>query len=245
MSKTILRALFFSLIIPFSIQSVSAQISLEGLNLEGDIEAWYDESRGSENLAIYSGVHFPMAAQTILDHQHYKQFVWLKSDIVMGDQQYHGIDVIYNTYRDLLIIRNPKISNSLNQKILPDQTNIVSFTIEKEKFIRLDADHAPPPGEGFYHVTFEGDTLQLLVKRYKYQNINGRMIEYKERATIFIKHQGGFTKFTGLKSVTNLFPEHKSAIKKYTKTNLGGWSKKNESVLIRLIQYCDQLKRAI
>ena len=241
MNLVILRLSFCCFLLCVSKLPVFAQVSLDELSLDGDLELWYDANRGHENLAIYTGMHYPMPGQTVLQHQHYKQLTWLMAEVEYDKQHYSQVEVIYNIYQDQLIIRNKSITNPINQRILLDQNKIGSFTIDDASFVRLKSDLAPSEGAGFYQLLFEGETLRLFAKRYKLQSIHGQGIDYLDRSSIYILKDEVFVKYKGLKSVLKMYPESKSHVKKHAKTNIGNWSNKSEGKLIQLLQFCDQM----
>ncbi len=217
------------------------QISIENLNLMGDLESWYDAVVGNENLAVLEGSFYEMPSQSLDQHQVYKKLAWVSGEVYYDGQRYRNIEMMYNSFSDLLIIRNIGMVNLVDQAILPDQQKVMFFKTHGDKFVRFPEARDPNMRKGFYQLLFDGHGINVVVKRSKREMMGTTHVEYLEESRALVGYQGEYVPFKGSRTLYKMFPEHKIEIKKIIKTEVGYLDKHDYAGLSKVTALCDKL----
>jgi len=219
----------------------SAQFAVGSLDLNGDIDTWYNETIGYENLAFLEGAYYPVEAQNIKHHQFYRSLSWLNGTIAIDGRVFKNVKVLYNTYRDVLIALNIGMEVYGVQSIKLNQHRVDSFLIEEAKFIHIRSDNHPASGTGFYQKYYEGKNMKLFIKRKKERSSNSEEVIYRIKDKKYILYQNLYYEFKGKKTLFTMFPDKKKQIKKYSRASTPRVNQKNDLGLYELMSYCDQL----
>ncbi|UXP32419.1 hypothetical protein N6H18_00320 [Reichenbachiella agarivorans] len=220
--------------------TVRAQISVVDLNLNEGIETWYNQTIGREHTPIAEGTYYKIQSQTVLEHQFFESAAWKEGFLIIENQSFNDIRMLYNTFQDLLIVDNSGMYRSSYPALQPNQKKITQFTIGESLFLNLQSQE-PPYGKGFYQVVYQGDQIRLLAKRIKTSSVGPQSVEYDEADILFIQVGSSYYKFRNKKSLYDIFPAHKNDIKKFIKSNLTYMNLKDETDLATVLDYCESL----
>lgn len=117
----------------------------------------YQSARG-ENLSVFQGRQIMSGYPGIGGSPFYPHPDWVVGDVKYEGYWYYGVDVLYDTYRDELLVRHP---NGIPFVLFSDR--VQAFSMKNFHFVRFDTDKGPIK-TGFYEVLSDGN-LKIYVKR--------------------------------------------------------------------------------
>ena len=220
---------------------ISAQFTVGNLNLDGDIDKWYNQAIGYENLGFLEGAYYRIESQTIQQHQFFRSMSWLNGTIAIDGRLFKDVKILYNTYKDVLLALNIGMEVHGVQSIKLNHYRIDSFLIEDAKFINLRGKNLPSAGSGFYQKYYDGVNISFYIKRIKIKSSDVETVVYNNNDTKYVLYQDQYFRFNGKKSLYTMFPDKKKRIKKYIKQSPARINKKTDDGLYELMSYCDQL----
>lgn len=216
-----------------------AQYTTQGLDLDSDISTWYDLTVGIEHTKILEGSSYHLKSPHLEENEYYKSGEWTSGIVGFDGQEYKNLDLIYNSFRDELIIRNPVLHFSIAQPLLVNQQRIDYFQVYNRHFVHFKDAQPPPRGYGFYERLYDGRSLDFFAKRIKNDYIESGKFIYKEEDRYYLFYNGEYTRYKSKRTIYRLFPEQKAQLKKLkldTHLRRGG-----ENNLLQLLKHCDQL----
>lgn len=219
----------------------TAQFSIDNLNLDGNIDKWYNEAVGYENLAFLEGAYYRIEPQNIQNHQFFKSLSWLNGTIAIDGRLFKDVKILYNTYKDVLLALNIGMEVHGVQSIKLNHYRVDSFLIEDAKFINLRGENLPGAGSGFYQKYYDGDKISFYIKRIKMKSSDVETVVYNNNDTKYVLYEGQYFRFNGKKLLYTMFPDKKKRIKKYIKQSPARINRKTDDGLYELMSYCDQL----
>lgn len=223
-----------------SFEEGNAQVSVASLDLDGDIESWYQNTIGRQNTPVANGSFYKVPAQTRRNHQFFRSILWEDGQVLIEGQLFDSVRLLYNTFFDELIIENSGNLRASYLALKPNQEAVESFTIQEAYFIRLDRGGYPDYGKGFYQLLYEGEAITVVVKRTKKSTLEDQEVQYFNDDIPYICVEGDYYKYQGKKTFFQLFPEHKKDIKAYIKSYLKVVKRSDEGALILLSKHCEQ-----
>lgn len=122
----------------------------------------YQSARG-ENLAIFQGRQIMSGYPGITGTAFYPHTEWLTGDVKYEGYWYRGLEMLYDTYRDELMVRH---QNGIPFVAFGDR--VQEFNLQGHRFVRLDTDRGSAKA-GFYEVIADGE-LVVYVKRAVFLN---------------------------------------------------------------------------
>lgn len=220
---------------------VVGQYAITELDLDGDLAAWYDQAIGVDNQKIFEGSYYDLGSPYVEQNQYFQSGQWTTGTISFDGQIYSDVELLYNSYKDEVIIRNQAIHFSIAQPTLLNQQRVEYFQIYDRWFIHLQDDVPPTSGAGFYERIFDSNTIDFYIKRVKNEYIKSGRLVYEEEDRYYISYQGDYTRFTGKKSLYQLLPNQKNKLKSYGKNLKTRIRQDGERDIIVLLKYCDSL----
>jgi len=234
------RLLLAALFLPTHL--VVGQYSIQGLDLDGDIVSWYDQTLGDENATILEGSFCNLPNLNTDQNQFFQKSNWTMGEVCYRNQTYKGVQLLYNSYSDLLIIKNVALLYSVAQPTLLNQKSVSKFLIFGRQFVNLQGANTPSEGAGFYELLYSGKHIVFYAKRIKKEYIETGKLVYKEEDRFFIIQDDQFTRFTGRRVLYNMFSDYKTDLKAFSKgMDLRLKSEVGQRNLMLLLAYCDQL----
>ncbi len=208
----------------------------------GDNKAytWFDNIIGLENTGLFNGVEYLEKHLTINEKQKYLfSNQYLSGTITYDGQPYYTIDMKYNVYDDLLLVKLKSRDGETAFQLHKDL--IAGFVLEGHGFINIRNKEAEQAGiYGFYEILADEPDIQLLKKHTKKQkkklDKQTTYYEFENDDPVFVVAVNSqYFSIRNHRSLIRIFPEHKEEIRKYFRTQKGLRRSGPESFLINLI----------
>ena len=81
------------------------QYLIGNLDLDKDVSNWYDSTIKIENTVLIRGSFYPFVTQSVRSHEYYLEKNWQRGKLTYKGQTFE-VSMLYNTFRDLLLIQN-------------------------------------------------------------------------------------------------------------------------------------------
>ncbi len=236
--------ILISFFILITSSSVVAQYDLAGLDLDGNVTEWFDQSIGKQNLRIVSGDFYEVKNRSTLSHKFYLSNKWALAEIDYYGNKYTGIYVLYDVVDDQLLIRHPTRYNYFAQPIRIHQARVKSFSILDHAFRYYEEEESPPTGPGFYEELYLGNHIDLIVKRKKEENVenNELFVGYRLNDQYFLRYQDTDYKITRRRSIIKSLKPYKKQLRQYIRQyslKLKVEDVLNDRAVVELLRYCD------
>lgn len=222
-----------------NVTAVHAQLSVANLDLDKDIEQWYQKQIGQNNTPIANGAYYRIEAQTPSQHQFLESPIWDIGTVIIQGQRFDSVRLLYNLFDDLLIVENSGVYRSNFQPIEPNQKAVDAFITHDRYFVNVESDSISE-GPGFYEMVYDGDNLNLLSKRSKLKTVNEREVQYFQEQHFFIQIGESFYRYKNKRTLYDLFPDHKKQIRSFAQRNSNGMSRRSPNSIYNLALYCEQ-----
>lgn len=199
---------------------IMAQYSTNGLDMDGDIETWYDGQIGLENTTLILGTYQDVQFGTLKNHPFYSGYSWQTGDVTYRGQKFTGVYMMYDTFQDLLLIKHPNLAYA-SQPICLFQDQVSEFDLKGHHFENL-GNQADPFPQGFYDILYDGKVIDLLVKRIKKSETKSNHTStqsFVENDIYLVRYEGIFYKYKGRGILKKLFPEFKKEISSHIREN--------------------------
>jgi hypothetical protein len=140
--------------------------------------------------------------------------------VVYEGQPYFDVDLKYNIYDDLLIVRIPTTGGSAAFELHKEKVS--SFTIKNSSFISVKKTQNAKPR--FYEVLLDGDHFYLLKKHLKkarkHLDQNFTYFEFeKDSPEYLLSINGDYHNVNSRKSIRKLFPDQEEQIRNFYRSN--------------------------
>ncbi|KAF2515961.1 hypothetical protein [Flavobacterium foetidum] len=206
---------------------------------EIEIYKWLDKNLGIESLDIKNGAAHLNFDKTINNQNRYYQTDnFRKGNVNYNNQNYFDLLLKYDIYKDDLVL-NP-YDEANNTKINLIKENVISFTINNEKFVNLKNLPASFKG-GFYEEIDINNDITLYIKhlkeKKKLNKVESDEIEYIPANEFILLKEKKLNLINDKKAIIALFPDSKRKINDYYFMN-GSLRKENQALFIKnLILY--------
>ncbi|MFY0686342.1 MAG: hypothetical protein JXQ90_04205 [Cyclobacteriaceae bacterium] len=218
------------------ITNLSAQTFLAGnLTNRDSALAWFDEILGVDQSGLVGGTIHESQSTSPTSDPFFESRFWAKSTIKYRGQAYQDVYLLYDIENQMVTLDRPGGFTSIS--LLLSNDNIEWFEMHGHKFVNLKN------RDGFYDWMVMGEQLDLFVRRSKVEtvNTNDLIVEYQELTKIFVRKDDQIYPVRSKKDIIKLYPEDKQMIKKYIRSNGLKINIRNESDIVLLTRYCDQL----
>ena len=220
---------------------ISAQYTTAGLDLDGDIVAWYDAAIGQERSTVLEGTFYKLENAALDKNPYFEGAHWTKGELQFNGQSYDQVSLLYNAFKDLLLIRNTALQLSTIEPTLLNQQKVDGFTIHGRQFVHLRDSLAPSFGPGYYEKFYDGDAISFYIKRIKNEYIRAKEIEFVDEDRYFLFDGQKYIKYSAKKSLYKTFPDLKAPLKAYGSSLKTKLKRGEEKDMIKLLTYCDKL----
>jgi len=193
----------------------------------------------SQNL--YNGRQYYMYDSRSEEHQFFLDRKWKKGSVLYDGQVFDSIPMLYDIFRDELVIKHFNGDDLLLQSEKTDY-----FILNGHRFERLESGKEinDQMRTGFYDILYNGKT-RTLVRRSKQrqETIQEKRIIalFPQKNFFYISKNGSYHAVHSKKSVFNLFPEHKKQLRKVLKDQKINFKKDRELAIARIVAAYDEL----
>ncbi|MGI0107603.1 hypothetical protein [Salinimicrobium sp. WS361] len=178
--------------------------------------------------------------QHIIKSNHHKYFQtqkYLNGNVLYDDQPYYDLDLQYNIYDDLLLVRIPTTGGATTINL--HKSKVKAFNIENHSFISLSA--SPDEKPQFYEILLDSDDILLLKKHHKklkkHLDQNFAYFEFKEDSPeYFVSIENTLSKIDSRRSIRKLFPNKEEQIENFYRNNSRRQKSDQDEFLTALFQ---------
>lgn len=195
----------------------------------------------SQNL--YNGRQYFVYDARMEEHQFYKQRRWLTGMVLYDGQQFDSIPMLYDLFKDEVVIRHFNGDHILLQTVKVD-----SFIVDNHYFARLEAgkDINSQMRTGFYDVIYAGKsrTIMRRTKQRQEKIVDKRVIAYyPEKNFFYVLKDGRYHSIHSKKSALALFPEYKRELRRVLRENKIKYRKNRELAITKMVATYDELAK--
>lgn len=215
------------LIIILSISTLTSHPLLYGQSIqEAQLYDWFDTSTGKNNLSIINGTlhNNPHRIINKEKHMYFLSDDFSSGNILYDGQPYYNVNLKYDIYNDVLVLKPEGNSDLIAVNIIPEKTK--SFFIKNRNFINLGYDRSttqPDFIKGFYELNLVGKEFSFYIKYHKKMteriHNNALYSDFEDKNTFFINYQNTFHEINSQNDITKLFPKYKTQIKEFYSAN--------------------------
>lgn len=218
----------------------AAQYQMNDFSLADTTTKWLDQRLALVNTEIY-----------IASKPKIEKYSWNSSPMLLIEggregslsyrsEQFFDIRMLYDAYEGQLLAEL-LINDEYYKIVRLNQDQVEWFRIGTYYFKRYNESVFNRP-EGFYAIAFEGDAIEILVKKEKKKRIErGTFIFFNDDKVLF-KIDKQYHRIDNRRSVYKLVPIHKSELKEYFKSrNIRQFSKVDIRKLSDFGRFCNQL----
>lgn len=229
------RFLLFTLFL-FACAALSAQnISTKNLDLEGNIDKWFNSHFDSANVKPMIGplpiVSPPRRTTNVFFIEESRD--WNRVSMMYDHQEYNNVRMKYDIDKQVIYILNPQTLQPviLNQELVNWIKSPLGTFKPREN------------STGYYLIIFEGNNLSLVKESRKDLIVNAGEFEYKRTDNIYLLQENLRTTVRNPKSLIKQFPNHKKEIKRFMRQKESKEVKRSskEDYLVLIAEYCDNL----
>lgn len=195
----------------------------------------------SQNL--YSGRQYYVYDSRMEEHQFFEQRRWQNGMVLYDGQQFDSIPLLYDLFKDELVIRHFNGDHVLLQTVKVD-----SFIIDNHRFARLESgkDINPQMRTGFYDVVYDGKS-RTIVRRTKQRQekiVDKRVIAYfPEKNFFYVFKDGRYHSVHTKKSTLALFEDRKRELRRVLRENKIKFRKNRELAIVTVVETYDNLAK--
>ncbi len=153
-------------------------------------------------------------------HKYLDSPKYLKGSVIYDGQPYYNLDLKYNIYDDLLLVRIPTAGGSATFEL--HKAQVSAFEINNHPFISLKENPEEQPH--FYEVLLDGDYFLLLKKHLKkskkHLDQNFTYFEFEtDSPEYLISSNGDYQKIDSRRTIRKLFPNQEEQIRNFYRSN--------------------------
>jgi len=202
----------------------------------------YKEATGQfQNL--YNGRQYYLYDNRSEEHQFFDFRKWHKGVIMYDGQRFDSIPLLYDIFKDELIIKHFN-----GDHLLLQSEKVGYFKVDNHTFARQEAgkDINEQMRTGFYDVLYNGSS-RTIVRRVKQrqEKIVDKMVIalYPQKNHFYVKKQDRYYNVGSKKSLFNLFPEHKRELRKVLKEEHINYRRNREVAIVKVVAAYDKLAK--
>jgi len=198
------------------------------------------KSSFNKHYKIYTGKYYSDSYIGIKDHPFYNENTWEIGTIAYDNEEYDSIEIKYDIYKDLLLVKHVDDNGYL--KIIQLYTaKVDNFQISGHHFMQFKEDSLPNNINGFYDILYSGAKASVLAKRIKEIDRSTTSTSLEKKFVIkdklYIRIEEDFHEIKKRKSMFEVFSDHKSELKAYLKLNKSRFRNDHERELVEAVEY--------
>lgn len=195
------------------------------------------------NSGFFTGSEYKAPRRTNDDHPYYKSIDGFESTIVVDDQKYENVWLLYDLTSDNVITEH-FYSGS---EIALVKAKVQRFVMDGDEFVNIQGESLLPglPGPGYYHVRYDGTTRVLT--RYTAlmeDKVEGNKLEiyFSRRTRHYMLKEGVYQKIASRRDVLTVMSDRKSDVKNFLREEKLKIGKKNPSAYGEVARFYDSIK---
>lgn len=196
---------------------------------------------GTDNLLI-NGRPYSPSHPAANGHPYFQTKEWRPGIIYIKGNTYLADKLKYNLSTYQLIVKHQRPNGTLQKAVLSDLL-VDSFRIEEHLFINrkliLSDDENGTYLEKIFTDKLSFYQLQKTVFNASFNNENPHGWFSNQKDVFYLLLNEGVHKITKPKQFLSCFPNHKTQIKKYMKTNKLKWKKMTKRQFSQLLKFCN------
>lgn len=197
---------------------------------------WFDGVVGQENTNLFNGIEYIEQHATVNDRQKFLGSVlFLPGNVVYGNEPYFNIELKYNVYDDLLLVKNLR-----GEAIELHKKRIKQFEIAGNSFVNV-RDTLQGNASGFYEVLLNTPQIELLKKhRKKQRKFLDRAFTYYEftddTPQYVIFREGNYFPANTRREVIRVFPEKAAQLRDLYRTHRNLANQDKDQFMLQLLR---------
>lgn len=241
--------IFFHLIVfTFSPISLSAQNPAEEQHPVSETQAFTSavnlyKDAFHNHTKILTGKYRNEYYQGVNGHPYYDEIIWKNGFVLYENQQYDSIEIRYDIYSDLLLIKYIDQEGYI-RPIQLYSAKVNAFQINDHHFINVKGDSSKDLS-GFFDLLLDGEIASVLAKRRKEVNQSTTLTSLENRFVIhdilYIRINQSFYEVKNRKSILEILSDRKSELKPYLKLNKRRFKNDQEKELIEAVKYYNSI----
>ncbi len=242
--------IFFHLIFfTFSPLFLSAQNPSEEQHQVSETEAFTRavnvyEDAFHNHTKILTGKYHNDVYKGIKGHSYYNEITWKTGCVVYESQKYDSVEIKYDIYTDLLLIKYIDQQGYI-RPIQLYSAKVNAFQINDHHFINVKGDSSKDHISGFFDLLLDGKIASVLAKRRKEVNKSTTLTSLENRFLIndilYIHIEDSFYKVKNRKSILKILSDRKNELKSFLKLNKGRFKKDQEKELVEVVKYYNSI----
>jgi hypothetical protein len=203
----------------------------------------YNDAIG-DNSMILTGSYYIESNTGVDGDPFFINNFWNSGSIVYEGQRYDSIDIRYDIYSDLVII---KYVDKLGyvRPIQLHRSKVEEFILMDHHFIRLEGDSLSTVKTGFFDLLYDGEKASVLAKRRKEisrtQSLSNLVKKYYSNDIRYIRTGHNYYVVKGKKSLLEVLSDRKDEVKTFLKKNKARLRKDYERQFIEAVQYYNSI----
>lgn len=190
---------------------------------------------------LVSGSSYPgEALGSIIGHPYWIDSGWKKGRVVMDGVTFDNLLLKLDIESNDLVLNTSNLSNQSIQLCLQKE-RVSELVMDNRKFIKF-------PGEEnnnfhFCEVCCEGQIIYIVTrnKTLAIASSGSADFKYKEYIKHYLLIDGEVIRFTGKRTLFNLFPDKKQELRRFINTNSISLSRKNTDDRSKLVEYFNSI----
>ena len=202
---------------------------------------WFDNLIGVENTGLFDGIQYKEQYRTINEkHKFYNSPRFLKGNLIYDEQPYYNIDMKYDLYEDVVLIRldNPDGGDVILQLI---KSKIKEFTINGNRFINLDYNTTiTEVSLGFHEVLFQKNEIVFYKKnkKSKKDRLDQKILysEFNDDSNYKLFYNNEFYDIKSKRNLIKIFPDLKKEINAFHDKNRSLLDSNPDAYMLQLMK---------
>ncbi|WP_229206852.1 hypothetical protein [Dyadobacter crusticola] len=205
------------------------------------ISVYKEATAFSQNL--YNGRLYYLYDSRNDEHQFFDTRKWIKGVVHYDNQQFDSIPMLYDIFKDELVIKHFN-----GDHLLLQSEKVDFFLLNHHNFVRLEAgkDIEPQMRTGFYDVIYNGKsrTIARRAKQRQEKIVDKKVISlYPQKNFFYVLKDGKYHSAQTKKAVLNLFPEHKKELRKVLRDGRISFRKQKDLAIAKMVAVHDELAK--
>jgi hypothetical protein len=177
-------------------------------------------------------------------HPYYDEIIWENGFVIYENQQYDSIEIKYDIYSDLLLVKYIDQEGYIRPVQLYS-AKVNAFQINDHHFINVAGDSSKDHISGFFDLLLDGEIASVLAKRRKEVNQSTTLTSLENRFVIhdklYIRIDQQYYEAKNRKSILEILSDRKSELKSFLKLNKKRFKKDQEKELIEIVKYYNSI----
>jgi len=206
-------------------------------------ESIYNETFHNHS-KILTGKYYNDSYRGIKDHPYYNESSWKIGSVGYENQEYDSIEIKYDVYRDLLLVKYIDEQGYI-RPIQLYSAKVEAFQLYGHHFQHLEGDSLPNDISGFFDLLHSGNNASVLAKRRKEIDQSNTLTSLEHRFVtkdkLYIRLGQNFYEIKKRKSMLEVLSDRKSELKAYLKLNKSRFKNDHEKELVEAVKYYNSI----